>query len=512
MGTGRTIPATYGKGNKINMAKKVLITGAGLAGLATALRLAKKGYKVEIIEKNQQAGGRLNQLKKDSFTFDTGPSFFSMSYEFTDFAEDCGIALPFSYYPLDPLYTVNFSRNLKTYFLYKDIQKLAEQFKDIEPDFEKKMHRYLQKSGRLFHDTVDIVIKSNYNSVIDYLLTLLKVNPLHLPVLFRSFWQQVSGYFSSNDAREIISLVAFFLGRTPFDTSGVYTLLSYTEFQHDGYFNVKGGMYKIIEGILEELRKENVRIYYNTEIKGYSGHNKQLEFLIDQNGKKWDSDLYVVTADAAVFRGSIFQRPEFSTEKLDKKSWTMGPLTIYLGLKTRLPQVHHHNYFLGDNYKEYAGKVFKNPNSLQKPYYYVNVLSRSNPDCAPENSESLFFVCPVPDLRFKPDWSDRDIIVDSIIEDFSRRINKDLRPEIVSKTIYTPVDWQDQFNLHRGSGLGLAHDMLQIGGFRPKNFDEVFQNVFYAGASTIPGTGLPMVMISSKLVCQRIEEYMRQRN
>ena len=185
----------------------------------------------------------------------------------------------------------------------------------------------------------------------------------------------------------------------------------------------------------------------------------------------------------------------------------MGPLTVYLGLKCKLPMVHHHNYYLGDNFKEYADKVFKSPDSLEKPYYYVNVLSKHNPDCAPPGCESLFIVCPVPDLRFKPDWSDRDQIVDSIIEDFSGRIAKDIKSEIVSRTVYTPEDWRNQYNLHRGSGLGLSHNMLQIGGFRPKNYDEVFRNVFYVAASTIPGTGLPIVMISSKLTFQRVEEY-----
>ena len=489
------------------MSISVLIVGAGLGGLATALRLAKKGYKVEIIEKNDQAGGRLNQLKKDGFTFDTGPSFFSMSYEFTEFASDCNIRLPFEYYSLDPLYTVNFNQSPVTYHLYKDLNKLAEQFKDVEPGFERKMRKYLEKSKHLFHDTVDVVIKSNYDSVLHYLITLLKVNPVHLPVLFRNFWQQVSGYFSSDDARQIISLVAFFLGRTPFDTAAVYTLLSYTEFMHDGYFNVKGGMYKIVEGIVDELNKENVRITYNTEIVDYSSDGRKLNSLIDKNNRNWSADIVVINADAAVFRGRIFKRLEFSEENLDRKEWTMGPLTMYLGIKCKLPHVQHHNYYLGNNFKDYADKVFKNPEILQKPYYYVNVLSRSNPDCAPKDSESLFFVCPVPDLRFKSNWDDSDKIVDSIITDFSNRIGKDIGPEIISKTVYTPVDWQDQFNLHRGSGLGLSHKMLQIGGFRPKNYDEVFKNVFYVGASTIPGTGLPMVIISSKLVFQRIEEF-----
>lgn len=494
------------------MTRKVFIAGAGLGGLALALRLVKRGYSVEIAEKNGQAGGRLGQLKKDGYTFDIGPSFFSMSYEFETFARECGISLPFRYFGLDPLYTVSFRNSSKTWFLYRDIPRLAEQFKDVEPRFEEHIKLYLDKGGWLFHDTVDLVIKSNYDSVTDYLTTLLKVNPVHMPVLFRSFWRQVSRYFSSEEARQILSLVAFFLGRTPFDTSGVYTLLSYTEFVHDGYFNVEGGMYKIVEGLVDELGRAGVKIHYNTEIVDFVSDGKRVKYLTDSSGRKWEADIFAVNADAALFRGTILKRKNFSPEKLDRMNWTMGPLTIYIGLKCRLPDVHHHNYFLGDNFKEYAAKVFKNPGILQKPYYYVNVLSRNNPGCAPEGGESLFIVCPVPDLRFKSDWSDRDAIVYSIIDDFSERIGVNIRPQIASLTVYTPAEWGEKFNLHRGSGLGLAHDMTQIGAFRPKNHDELFSNLFYTGASTIPGTGLPMVVISSKLTSDRIENYNRKIN
>ena len=489
------------------MAKNALVIGAGMGGLTLALRLAKKGYHVRILEKNKQPGGRINQLKADGFTFDTGPSFFSMSYIFKEFAKDCDIQLPFSYYELDPLYTVNFHGNPITFLLYKDISKLAQQFKGIEPDFEKKMYLYLEKSKKLFDDTIDIVIKDNFNSVADYLVKLSKVNPGHLSVLFRSFYRHVSRYFSSEEARQIVSLVAFFLGRSPFETSAVYSLLSYTEFQHDGYYNVEGGMYRIVEGIVNELKKEKVSIINDTEIVDFASSENKLSYLVDKNNQKWEADIYAINADAALFRGKVFKRRGFSEKKLKKMEWTMGSLTIYLGLKCKLPQVFHHNYYLGTNYRNYANTIFKNPDALQKPYYYVNVLSKHNAGCAPEGCESLFFVCPVPDLRFKPDWSDKEKIVDGIIADFSARINKNIRPEIVSKTIYTPADWQKQFNLFKGSGLGLSHKMLQIGGFRPKNYDEHFKNVFYVGASTVPGTGLPMVVISSKLAFQRIRQY-----
>ncbi len=489
------------------MNKSVLVVGAGLGGLTTALRLVKKGYRVEIIEKYSQAGGRLNQIKKDGFTFDTGPSFFSMSYEFEKLAKDCNIKLPFQYKELDPLYTVNFSDSSKTYYLYKDIKKLAAQFSDVEPDFEEKMIRYLNNSGKLFRDTVDLVIKNNFDSLFSYILTLMKVNPVHVPLLFRNFWQEVKRNFSSKEARQIVSLVAFFLGRTPFDTMAIYTLLSYTEFRHDGYYNVVGGMYKIVEGIVNELEKENVNITYNTEIVDYMSNGRKLEFLVDKEGKKWSADRFIVNADAAVFRNKIFKRKKYSEKNLNKMSWTMGYLTFYLGIKSKLPQVDHHNYYLGSNFEDYANNVLSNPDSLQKPYYYVNVLSKHNPDCAPEGCESLFFVCPVPNLKYKPDWSDKNDIVNGIIADFSKRIEKDIATEIISKTIYTPLEWQNNFNLYRGSGLGLSHSMKQIGALRPANFDEKFKNVFYVGASTIPGAGLPMAVISSELVCERVINY-----
>ncbi|HLN21101.1 MAG TPA: phytoene desaturase family protein [Bacteroidales bacterium] len=489
------------------MNRNVLIAGAGLGGIALALRLAKKGYTVKIIEKNDKAGGRLNQLKKDGFTFDTGPSFFSMSYEFERFAQECDIRLPFSYYSLDPLYTVSFSNNPRTYFLYKDIGKLAEQFKDTEPDFARKMEKYLEKGRQLFEDTMDVVIRRNHDTLPEYMMNLMKVNPVHLPIIFRNFWQQVSHYFTSEEARQIISLVSFFLGRTPFDTASVYTLLSYTEFRHDGYFNVEGGMYRIVEGLVEELRKEKIEIIYNTEITGYEHENNTLKSLVDSTGRKWSADIFAVNADAAVFRGKILGRKEFSEKKLDSMEWTMGSLTMYLGVNCKLPSVNHHNYYLGSNFREYADKVYSASEIMEKPYYYVNVLSGTNPTCAPEGCESLFFVCPVPDLRYKKSWHDKDAVADSLIDDFSSRVGINIKDKIVSRTVYTPVDWQQQFNLHRGSGLGLSHKMLQIGGFRPKNRDEKFKNLYYTGASTIPGTGLPMVIISSKLTFEQIEKY-----
>lgn len=486
------------------MKKHVLIVGTGLGGLSTGLRLASRGYKLTFVEKAKQAGGRLNRLQKDGFTFDVGPSFFSMPYEFEELVKDCGISLPFEFVEIDPLYTVHFKGSSQSYALYKDIDRLSEQFEGVEPDFKVKFTAYLSKCESLYNDTVDVAIKQNFNSIPAYLLALATVNPRHLPVLLKSFWEQTGVYFESRQARQIVSLIAFFLGRTPFDTNAVYTLLSHIEFKHSGYYNVKGGMYTIVERMVEELKKWDVEFVYDTEVVDFVGQEKELVALIDQNNQRWTADVFVINSDAALFRGSIFKRSRYSEKRLQRMQWTMGYLTFYVGLNKKLPYVEHHNYFLGNNYETYAKEVMTHPGVLEKPYYYVNVVSKNNPSCAPDGGEALFFVCPVPNLLYKTDWSDKKEIMDSILEDFSKRIDQDLSEAIVFEEVYTPEDWKSQFNLYQGAGLGLAHNMLQIGALRPKNYDEYFKNTFYVGASTVPGAGLPMAVISSKLVVERI--------
>lgn len=486
------------------MNKKAIIIGTGLGGLSTALRLTTKGYQVEMIEKNDRPGGRLNLLEKDGFTFDMGPSFFSMSYEFKELFESCGVTMPFEIEELNPVYGVHFAHRKKPFLIFKDILRLNNEFKDIEPNFEPQLKSYIGSAKKMFHDTENIVIHRNFKNKLDYLYQLTKVPLKHSPKMFRSMWKELDNTFEAEETKVIFSLVAFFLGSTPFQTPAVYSLLNYTELEHDGYWNVKGGMYNIVNGIVDLLKKKGVTFHYNTEIKEIEEKNGQITSVVDAKGKKYQADVYVCNSDAASFRGKILNRPKFTEQKLDKMEWTLAPFTIYLGVKGKVDNLIHHNYFLGSNFKDYADTIFKTSVSPEKPYYYVNVSSKSNPKSAPEGCENIFILCPVPDLRYKPDWSDSDKLADTILEDLSQRTGFDFKANTISRTILNPIDWQDKFNLYRGSGLGLAHGLNQVGGFRPSNKDEKLGNLYYVGASTTPGTGLPMVVISSKLVTERI--------
>lgn len=484
--------------------KKAIIIGSGLGGLATALRLSVKGFDVEILEKYHQPGGRLNQLQKDGFTFDVGPSFFSMSYEFTELFDYCGIKNPLQLNELNPLYAVYFEGKEKPFLIHKNLELLQKEFAGIEDKLIEKTEKYLSAAGNLFHDSIDKVVRRNFNSKFDYFLSLATVPLKHSPKMFRSMWKELEMNFNSEEVKVIFSLVAFFLGSTPFQTPAVYSLLNYTELKHDGYWNVQGGMYKIVEEMVTLLKQRNVKFQFNTEVKEIRSSEFGVKSVIDHTGKEYLADLFVCNGDAASFRGKVLNREKFSEQKLDKMEWTLSPFTIYLGVKGKCENLHHHNYFLGNNFKEYADTIFKTSVNPQKPYYYVNVSSKSNTVCAPEGCENIFILCPVPDLRYKPNWNDSQQLADNIISDLSSRINFDLHKNTLTKTIMNPIDWQNSFNLYRGSGLGLAHGLNQIGGFRPKNKDEEFSNLYYVGASTIPGTGLPMVVISSKLVTERI--------
>ena len=489
------------------MPKRVLVIGAGLGGLATALRLSALGYTVTVVEKHHQAGGRLNQLKQDGFTFDVGPSFFSMSYEFTELFKSVGIPNPLRLVPLDPLYAVNFAhRPERQFYIYRDLERLAKEFEGLEEDFVPKAKRYLAAAKAIFHDTEYRIVKRNYRGKLDYLGALATVPLVHAPKLFRSMWSELDRHFTAEEVKVIFSLVAFFLGATPFDTPAVYSLLNYTELEHDGYWFVEGGMYRIVEALMTELQRRGVAFHFNTEVRGFEPNGTGVKRFVDQHGRHWDADIYVVNADAAAFRGQLLGQKAWAAPRLDRMDWTLAPFTIYLGVKGRVPNIHHHNYFLGSNFTEYASQIFKTSIAPDKPYYYVNVPSKTTAGVAPEGCENLFILCPVPDLRYKPDWSDSDRLADTILTDLGERIGYDLVGNTLTRTVYNPIHWRDLFNLYQGSGLGLAHGLNQVGGLRPANKDAQFDNVYYVGASTVPGTGLPIVVISSRLVTERITQ------
>ena len=190
--------------------RKAVIIGAGMGGLATALRLSSKGYEIEILEKYHQPGGRLNQIVKDGFTFDMGPSFFSMSYEFDELFKFCNIPNPLHLQALDPLYSVYFEKRKLPFLISKDPEKLAATFDGIETDLKNKVIKYLADAGKIFHDTEDIAIRKNFSSKTDYLIKLTHVPVKHAAKMFRSMWSELNKHFESEEVNIFFLMFCLF--------------------------------------------------------------------------------------------------------------------------------------------------------------------------------------------------------------------------------------------------------------------------------------------------------------
>jgi len=488
--------------------RSAIIVGAGLGGLATALRLSAQGYQVTVLEKNRSCGGRLNELEVDGFRFDIGPSFMSMTYELDELFSSCGLQNPLFLDQLDPIHQVYFREHPQPFKIWRNPERLAEEFSAIETNLAPKIETYLNKAQAYFHDTEQLAVKTNFDSLSGLLTKILNAPCQHLPAVIRDMWSHSGRYFSSDEIRVLFCLIAFFLGSTPYRTSALFSLLNYIEFRHNGYWTVRGGMYQLIRELVAALSQRGVRFEYETKVMSVREEDGRAAAVVDEQGRDWKADLVIVNADAAVFRGKVLGRDKFSDERLDQMDWSFAPLTVYLGVKGKMGNLLHHNYFLGKvrdgHFEQYAKKIFKTDQMPEDLFYYVNVPSKWCSEFAPKDCESLFILCPSPDLRFKPQWADKEQIVSSIISDLSQRCGHDVKSNILVQKILTPQGWGEMFDLHRGSGLGLCHGMNQIGPLRPANKDEVYSNLYYVGASTIPGSGLPMVIISSKLVTERI--------
>ncbi len=490
--------------------RSAVIVGAGLGGLATALRLSSQGYDVTVLEKNRSCGGRLNELEIDGFRFDVGPSFMSMTYELEELFSSCGLPNPLVLDRLDPLHQVYFHEYPTPFKIWSDPRRLAESLAELEPDLAPRINAYLDKARNFFHDTEYLAVKTNFDSPWGLAGKILNAPCQHLPAVIRNMWDHSGRYFRSEEVRVLFCLIAFFLGSTPYETAAMFSLLNYIEFRHNGYWTVRGGMYQLVRQLVAILQRRGVRFQTETTVTGVRPEGGRVAAVTDEQGHEWPADIFVVNADAAVFRGKVLQRKKFSEQRLDRMDWSFAPFTIYLGVKGRAESLLHHNYFLGKvrdgEFERYAKSIFRSSELPGDLYYYVNVPSKWCPEFAPEGCESLFILCPSPDLRFKPDWPDREQIADRIIRDLSSRSGMDIPSRTIVRKVLTPTDWEEMFDLHRGSGLGLCHGMNQIGPLRPANKDEEFSNLYYAGASTVPGSGLPMVVISSKLVTERISK------
>ncbi|UCG35222.1 MAG: phytoene desaturase [Candidatus Omnitrophota bacterium] len=477
------------------MDKKVAIVGAGIGGLTTAARLAYKGHRVEVYEKLDRCGGRCNIIEDKGFKFDTGPSFVLMPDFFQEVFSYCGQDLKdyLDLVVLDPSYKV-FYPDGDCITVYKDSEKTKEELERIEKGAARSFDAFIEEVTRIYNATRPLLYKCF--SPKDLL------NPSYLTLIsklkaLQSYWQLAGKFFKSDKLRYLFTFEAMFIGVSPFESPAFYSVISYTDHVQKIYHPI-GGMYCIAKALEKVARKFGVSLNYEREVKNIAASKDGVSLRFDNQAEVFDK--VVVNADYAYSQSTLLKR------RIPRYKYSCSVYLMYLGLKQKVNGLAHHNLFFSSDLRKNLNQIFNEKTVPQEPSFYVHVPTVTDPSLAPEGKEILYVLVPVPNLE---GGTDASMSEQKLREHVFSVLNKNLGTNIedlieVQHTFY-PRDFITRYNIKYGATFGLSHNLMQSAFFRPSNLDRRIKNLYYTGASTQPGGGLPVVIASSRIVADLVD-------
>ncbi len=480
---------------------KVVIIGAGLGGLATACRLAKAGHAVTVLEQDEKVGGRCNTFSKDGYTFDTGPSLLMMLDALKEFYTTMGTSLEkeLDLIRMQPNYQIRFD-DKTVLTLTSDLADMLAQLERFEQGSSKRFMEFLSQSKKDYRIAWKHFINRNYDGVLDMVKPSALLPGLQMNALGK-LYSRMSLVFNDPRLRAAFTFQSMYLGTSPYESPAVYSILTHTELM-DGIYFPKGGMYKVAESLEKLARTHNVTIRTRTPVQRIIVENNKASGVLLQDGTTLVADVIISNVDLPTTYERFLGRKK-EARKLEVSS---SCLLLYLGATQQFPRMLHHTVRLSGDYKQTFDDLFKRKTLPTALNYYVCIPTMTDPSLAPPGCSSMMVLLPVPNLEAPIDWTTnapilRDRLIDSMEKDFGM---KGLRESLVVSEMMTPDDFERRFGMHRGSAFGVSHGLFQSAAFRPNNVDPRIKNLYYVGASTNPGSGVPMVFIASKLVAERI--------
>ena len=485
--------------------KRVAVIGAGMGGLAAAIRLAAEDFEVEVFEKNDQVGGRVGRLEADGFSFDTGPSLLLMTDTYRALFSSAGRDLDdyVRLVPLDANYRVTFGDD-DALTIRRTLPELIKELERIEPGVTPNFYRFLEDACYKYRLGRSEFVERDFEKAGDFfglrnLRLLLKTKAVN------NYYRRVSKYFSSDKLRQAFSLQTMYLGLSPFEAPAVYSLLPYTELAEDGLWFPEGGMYSLIEAMERLATELGVRFHLNSPVEQVVV-TKGRARGVRVNGEEIEADAVLANADLPYAYRELLGGAadgDFKLRKRGKLEYTASAFMLYLGVDRKLGNMVHHNFYLSEHYKENFEAIFRDHTLPDDPSFYAVVPTKTEPRMAPDGMESLFVLVPVPHLGPNTDWDrDGDAFKEKIYGLLERRCRLD-RERVIYEKARTPVDWRDEYNLEEGA-FGIGHGIFQVGYFRPPMVSKAVKGMYFVGASTRPGTGVPLVTIGARLVADRI--------
>jgi len=478
-----------------------------MGGLAAAIRLSALGFEVEVFEKNGQAGGRMGRLEADGFTFDTGPSLLLMTDTYRELFRFAGRDLEdyANLIPLDGQYRVTFGDG-DALTIRRMLPEMIRELERIEPGVTPRFYRFLEDACLKYRLGRSEFVERDFEGARDFfglrnLRLLLKTKALG------NYYRSVSRFFDSDKLRQAFSLQTMYLGLSPFEAPAVYSLLPYTELAEDGLWFPEGGMYALIQAMEKVAEELGVKVHLNSPVEEVVVQKGQARG-VRVNGEEVAADAVLVGADLPYAYRELL--PDAANgdfgwrRKREKLEYTASAFMLYLGIDRKLDGMLHHNFYLSPKYRENFEQIFRDHALPDDPSFYAVVPSRTERGMAPEGMESLFVLVPVPHLGPNVDWErDGPAFKEKVYELLERRCGVS-RESVVYEKVRTPLDWRDEYNLEEGAAFGIGHGILQVGYFRPPMVSRSVGGLYFVGASTRPGTGVPLVTIGARLVAERI--------
>jgi phytoene desaturase (3,4-didehydrolycopene-forming) len=484
---------------------RALVIGAGVGGIAAAARLARHGYTVTVAEKRERAGGRCNYLVKDGHHFDTGPTLFLMSELYAQTFADLGERMEdhLSLRRIDPTYNVFFDDG-STLALTSDLNAMQTQLEAIEPGSFGGFLRYLDEGQLHYRLALRHLVTRDFRNLPEF-VSLKNLLLLFRLKLLRSHYGNMGKYFRNRRLKAAFTFQDMYLSLSPYNAPATYSLFSYAELAGGIWFPM-GGMRRVVEALTGIAEQSGVRFLYNAPVAQVTVNGDRATGAALADGRHIQTDVVVANADLPyVYRQLL---PDHGmADRLDRKKYTCSTVTFYWGVDKQYPQLGPHNLFLAGDYRKSFDRILRDLTLPDEPSFYLHAPVRVDPSLAPEGQDTLMVVVPVGHINdaAPQDWSALQKRAREFV--FQRLADagvSDLEGHIKFEVSYTPRDWQSRYNLTKGSNLGLAHDLTQMGYLRPHNRHAHYRNLYFVGASTRPGSGVATVLISARLTTERI--------
>ncbi len=482
-------------------APHAVVIGSGFGGLAVAVRLAAKGWRVTILEKLDAPGGRAYVYKQDGFTFDAGPTIITAPYILEELWALAGRALSddVDLRPMDPFYVIRFDDG--------EILRCAAEVKDMRAEVARIAPEDLAGFDRFLIDSASIY-EVAFKELADRPFHELRSLLLAAPDLvrlggFRSVYAKVCDYFSNDKLRVAFSFHPLLIGGNPLTTTAYYCLISHLERTHGVHFAM-GGTGSIVKGLVGLVERMGGALRYGADVEQILVENGRASGVRLSGGEIVQADIVVSNADAAWTYGKLMSdapRRRWTDAKLERARYSMSLFVWYFGTNRKFEDVYHHMMVLGPRYAPLLRDIFGKKKLTEDFSLYLHRPTMTDPSLAPEGCDAFYALAPVPHLDSGTDWTREAEPYRAAIE---RRLEETVMPglsgSVVSSHVLTPLDFRDRLSSMKGAAFSFEPQLFQSAWFRPHNVSEEAKGLYLVGAGTHPGAGLPGVLSSAKIV------------